>query len=246
MSSSMTIHFLTNILGGEEKYQEILEQLKAQAVISELNPTPDSFAGILTDEDGLRWHFECSAVDVSKIDIVIKNHDVMYLCKQEPTKAIAANEMVTKGVILASDFPKGHFQFTSESIKDILFLKLQTLSYINFCLSLGMTNNVDKERLQLEIDEMNHSGYYLSRSDTKMIIPELSPDPIRRVNYIEILANMFGPVDVIDVHDAGPHFLALFQAQQQPDTMNSLQGPQQQNPVVPRQNPVRAVRRYHQ
>lgn len=240
----MTINFLTNILGGKEKYEEILLKLKAQSIISELKVTPDSFDGILTDEDGLRWHFECNADDEYKIDIIIKNHDNMFLCKQEPTKPIVANEMVTNGAILASDFPKGHFQFTSETIKDILFLKLQELAFINFCLSLGMTNNVDKERLRFEIDEMNRSGYYLSRGDAKIIIPEISPYPIRRENNIEVLANMYGPVDVIDVQ-AAPRLLALFQAQQQADTAIPLQGAQQQNPAVPRRNPVRAARRYH-
>lgn len=60
------------MLGGAEKVNELILKFKAEPSISDFRSSGGNIEGVLTDEEGLRWRFECNADDDEKFVIIMK------------------------------------------------------------------------------------------------------------------------------------------------------------------------------
>lgn len=262
--------FLTNMLGGSEKFDEVSAKLKAEPSISELRSSLGKIEGILTDEDGLRWSFEWNADDDEKCVLFMRNYDALRLCIEEPAKSIPANEVSTLIALPANTFPKGQFQYQSATIKEILLTRIQEVAYISFCMAFGKMNNINAQSLNAKLDELVHRRQYLPRAQMKAVILGLVPPP----PHLEIVGNFLahilqalngveGPnqgqdraaddsndVDMLALHPGIFPGLRAFILRNRPadeEEVPQVNSPAQQAPVVPepiapRRNPRRATR----
>lgn len=162
--------FLTNLLGGAEKVNELILKFKAEPSISDFRSSGGNIEGVLTDEEGLRWRFECNADDDEKFVIIMKNYDALRLSIQEPAKSISANEVTMIIALPSSTFPSGQFQYQTSTIKDVLLTRIQEIAYISFCVAFGKMNNINNQILNRKIDEIAQSRNYPPRAQIKEMI----------------------------------------------------------------------------
>ncbi|MBS0287478.1 MAG: hypothetical protein JSR17_09285 [Proteobacteria bacterium] len=247
--------FLTQMLGGQERFKAIGALLKASPNISEFTDSLGQYTGILTDEEGLRWQLDIFAASNKDLSINVKNYDALRLNPEQPQNIIAQQSVVSFEDIPNQFFPKMPFQYKNETICDLLLSKINKLVFVAFCMSYGMTNEgLNKKAVKQEMQRMLDSDIELTRAQIKERLNACvqEPQPQIPANLFDLIRNLgqileVGPGADVDDEGAGaelPAGMTFIPPGAMPVLFNALFGSEDSSDdqPAPRRNPPRQAR----
>lgn len=258
--------WLTKFLGGQQRFEAIVAELKSDPRISDCYTAVGNLNGILTDEEGLRWEFEITARkdDITHKEffvVYVKNFDLLNLHPEEPSRALKIGQCVSYEVYNSNTFPQGQYQLRTTTITDQLLTFIQQTAYEALFFGYGHAYEVNQDAVNEAMQKIRESNDFPARENLKSMVQGLvSPVPSDHLPVVRFLLDLLSNYQhetnyrtiVVD-SESSQHFTPLFQSQS-PATSESLGEsvsqtcvqeltPEAPSTVVtPRRNPPREAR----
>ncbi|MGD9591867.1 MAG: hypothetical protein AB7V32_05060 [Candidatus Berkiella sp.] len=163
-------YFLRDFIGNEAKFSQVFELLKSDPCLSECKSVLGNWQGIYTDEENLRWQFEIIGQNDGDLLILIKNYDGLHLSQSDPNKVIPSLSAARGIAIEASYFPKGQFEYSSHTIKDLLLSRIKEITFFTYCLCFAKENNINEMLASHHINQISQSRDYPPRAQIQEIM----------------------------------------------------------------------------
>ncbi len=202
--------FVTTLLGGEQRFKDILELLKAEPAISECSDLLGNVNVVMTDEDGIRWAVEllgCST-DCGLLHIIVKNEDALNLMPEDPEKAISAHTLVHS--ITTNIIPSGEYQLSCATTKELLLNTIKQQLTCAFVLGFARAHRVEMNLIDNMLNKMNRHNAFPSRTTLKADVIALkqatrgAPAPIdllRQLLVVQIPNEENVEVDIVGLNN---------------------------------------------
>lgn len=182
--------FVTNLLGGEQRFKDILELLKAEPAISECSNVQGNINAVMTDEDGIRWAVElmgCST-DCGLLHIMVKNEDTLNLMPEDAERAISAHTL--EHSITTNIIPSGQYQLSCATTKELLFNAIKQQLTCGFVLGFARAHRVEMELIDSKLNKMNRQNAFPSRTTLKADVIALKQAPRRAPAPLDLLRQL--------------------------------------------------------
>lgn len=163
-------YFLRDFIGNEAKFSQVFELLKSDPCLSECRSVLGNWQGIYTDEENLRWQFEMLGQSDGDLLILIKNYDGLHLSQSDPNKVIPSLSAARGIAIEASYFPRGQFEYSSHTIKDLLLSRIKEITFFTYCLCFAKENNINEMLASHHINQISQSRDYPPRAQIQDIM----------------------------------------------------------------------------
>lgn len=182
--------FVTTLLGGEQRFKDILELLKAEPAISGCSDVLGNVNAVMTDEDGIRWAIEllgCSN-DCGLLHIIVKNEDTLNFMPEDPEKAIRAHTLVHS--ITTNIIPSGEYHLSCATTKELLFNAIKQQLTCAFVLGFARAHRVEMDLIDNMINKMVHQNHFPSRTTLKDKVLALKQTPRQAPVPLDLLRQL--------------------------------------------------------
>lgn len=177
---------LFEILGGEDKYQAVINELNANSKLNECKDVSGQISGLYKDIENIRWEFEVIAHNTDQFAIVIKNYDALNLDSEKPP--IAAQEIGVYKAMPRSWFPRGAFQYSHQTVAELLFTHIQQLAYAAAMTAYAQTYEYDTNLVNARLQAMDQLNDYPPREQLRTWVVNAAQQPEANLTELEIRA----------------------------------------------------------
>lgn len=185
--------FVTNLFGGTQRFNEILQLLKAESCLSECTDLLGKIQGVITDEDGIRWDFQLHgcATECNKLHFHFQNYDALNLIPEDETKGIAAQTI--EHISSTNAIPKGEHQLSCSTIKDMLFNRIKQQTTCAYIIAYARAHGVSMDHIDRMLQKMSRENNVPSRAELKQKVLALQqPEQEEQPDILNLLGQLLG------------------------------------------------------